>query len=149
MVFLAALVPEPGRVFADHLADNPDAITFAAGAMTGDGPFGLTFESVRDNFYHDCPEALVSKAFRELRDQALTVFVEQCPIDRWPDTPSTYILMNDDRAVGGGLVPASGTGPAGRRRHHHGRGALPVLRSAGQTGRGTRDDGGRALRASH
>ena len=101
MVFLAALVPEPGRVFAEHLADNTDAIIFAAGSMTGDGPFGLTLESVRDNFYHDCPETLVSKAFRELRDQAFTVFVEQCPIDRWPDTPSTYILMNDDRAVGG------------------------------------------------
>ena len=23
-----------------------------------------------------------------------------CPIDEWPDVPSTYILMKDDRAVG-------------------------------------------------
>jgi pimeloyl-ACP methyl ester carboxylesterase len=27
------------------------------------------------------------------------VFTERCPIDVWPDVPSTYILMTDDRAV--------------------------------------------------
>ena len=148
MVFVGALVPEPGRVFADHLAENADAITFVAGSMTGDGPFGLTWESVRDNFYHDCPEILVSKAFRELRDQAFTVFVEQCPIDRWPATPSTYILMNDDRAVGGDWS----------RRVAHRVGADVVTMDGGHCPFFARPDklvaaletiGGRALRASH
>ncbi|ORA18732.1 alpha/beta hydrolase [Mycobacterium asiaticum] len=27
------------------------------------------------------------------------------PIDRWPDTPSTYIVMRGDRAVGGTWAP--------------------------------------------
>ncbi|HLM06339.1 MAG TPA: alpha/beta fold hydrolase [Blastococcus sp.] len=24
----------------------------------------------------------------------------RCPLDRWPDVPSTYVLMTEDRAVG-------------------------------------------------
>jgi pimeloyl-ACP methyl ester carboxylesterase len=99
MVFVAGLLPVPGSAFADEVAANPDAISFPAPQARGVGPFGLTWESVRDGFYHDCPEHLARKAFRELRHQSFTVFIERCPIDRWPETPSTYILMRDDRAV--------------------------------------------------
>jgi pimeloyl-ACP methyl ester carboxylesterase len=100
MVFVAGLLPVPGQSFADHLAANSDAISFPAPQVTGAGPFGLAWESVRDGFYHDCPEVLARRAFHELRGQSFTVFTERCPIDRWPDTPSTYLLMRDDRAVG-------------------------------------------------
>jgi pimeloyl-ACP methyl ester carboxylesterase len=100
MVFVAGLLPVPGQRFADHLAENPDAISFPAPQDSGDGPFGLTWESLRDGFYHDCPESLARRAFDELRHQSFTVFIERCPIDRWPDVPSTYLLMREDRAVG-------------------------------------------------
>ena len=102
MVFVAGLMPTPGRSFADLLAENPDAINFSSfGTTTSDegGPFGLTWESVREGFYHDCPEHLARKAFEDLRGQAFTVFIEKCPIDRWPNTPSSYILMTDDRTL--------------------------------------------------
>lgn len=100
MVFLAALIPTPGRSFADHLAENPDAINFSSFATSEEGgPFGLTWESVRDGFYHDCPEHLARKAFEQLRGQSFTVFIEKCPIDRWPETPSSYIVMADDRTL--------------------------------------------------
>lgn len=100
MVFVGGLLPVPGRTFLEELAANPDAITFPAPDTGGAGPFGLTWESVREGFYHDCPELLARNAFDEMCHQAFTVFTERCPIDRWPDTPSTYILMRDDRAVG-------------------------------------------------
>lgn len=102
MVFLAALIPTPGRSFADHLAENPDAINFSSFVTTTSGeagPFGLTWESVREGFYHDCPEHLARKAFDDLRGQSFTVFIEKCPIDRWPNTPSSYIVMADDRTL--------------------------------------------------
>jgi hypothetical protein len=102
MVFLAALIPAPGRSFADHLAEHPDAINFSSFVTTTSGeggPFGLTWESVREGFYHDCPEQLARKAFEALRGQAFTVFIEKCPIDRWPNTPSSYIVMADDRTL--------------------------------------------------
>jgi pimeloyl-ACP methyl ester carboxylesterase len=99
MVFVAALLPMPGESFANEFAANPSAISFPAPQATGEGPFGLTWESVRDEFYHDCPEPLAQKAFDELRHQSFTVFIERCPIERWPEVPSTYILMKDDRAL--------------------------------------------------
>jgi pimeloyl-ACP methyl ester carboxylesterase len=110
LVFLAALVPVPGETFADHLSDNPDALCFVTAGFSGDGPFGLSWESIREGFYHDCPEALARRAFDDLRGQAFTVFTERCPIDRWPDVPSTYILMRDDRAVGAGWAHRTVTG---------------------------------------
>jgi hypothetical protein len=60
----------------------------------------LDLESVREGFYHDCPEPLARRAFSVLRHQSFAAFTEECPIDRWPDVPSTYVLMREDRAVG-------------------------------------------------
>ena len=100
LVFVGGLLPIPATSFVEHLAENRDAITFPEPELGGTGPFGLTWKSVRDGFYHDCPEGLARRAFEEMRQQSFTVFLERCPIDSWPDTPSTYILMRDDRAVG-------------------------------------------------
>ena len=100
MVFVGGLLPVPGQSFVEHLAANADAITFPEPRTDGTGPFGLTWESVRDGFYHDCPEDVARRAFHEMRDQSFTVFVETCPIADWPSTPSIYILLRGDRAVG-------------------------------------------------
>lgn len=100
MVFLAALVPEPGRVYAEYLAENPDATTFDASVGGTPGPAGMSWEAARHNFYHDCDEELARRAFARLRPTPLTVFAERCPVDQWPHVPSTYLLMTDDRAVG-------------------------------------------------
>lgn len=62
MVFVGGLLPVPGQSFADHLAANPDAIAFPEPQQHGTGPFGLSWEAVREGFYHDCPEALGRKA---------------------------------------------------------------------------------------
>lgn len=101
MVFVGGLLPVPGRTFADHLAANPDAISFPVPAAGGTGPLGLTWEAVREGFYHDCPEKQAREMFKQLRHQAFRVFVEPCPVVSWPETPSTYVLMRDDRAVNG------------------------------------------------
>ncbi|QLL08865.1 alpha/beta fold hydrolase [Mycobacterium vicinigordonae] len=100
LAFVGGLLPVPGQSFVHHLSANPDAISFPEPQEHGAGPFGLTWDSVRDGFYHDCPEALARRAFDGLRHQSFTVFTERCPIDRWPDAPSTYVLLRDDRAVG-------------------------------------------------
>lgn len=115
MVFVGGLLPVPGQSFVEHLAANPDAITFPEPQEHGAGPFGLTWESVREGFYHDCPEPLARRAFDELRHQSFTVFTERCPIERWPDTPSTYILMRDDRAVGESWARRNAGGRIGAR----------------------------------
>jgi pimeloyl-ACP methyl ester carboxylesterase len=99
MVFLGAMVPAPGRVYAEYLAENPDAVSFDAGQGTP-GPSGLSWESVRDGFYGDCDEGVARRAYNRLRSTPLVVFSERCPIDTWPNVPSTSIVMRHDRAVG-------------------------------------------------
>lgn len=99
MVFLAGLIPVVGRSFAEYLAQNRDVIRFPVPVLAGDGPFGLSFQSVRDGFYHDVPDSLARRMFDGLRGQAFTVFTEQCPISEWPAAPATYIIMRHDRAV--------------------------------------------------
>lgn len=101
MVFVGALLPMPGATFLEHLGSSLDAITFPSFDAGGTGPFGLTWESVRDGFYHDCPSDIARAAFDQMRSQDFTVFLERCPLTRWPDVPSSYIVMTDDRAVDG------------------------------------------------
>ena len=42
MVFVAGLLPVPGKAYVEELAANPDAISFPAPQAAGEGPFGLT-----------------------------------------------------------------------------------------------------------
>jgi pimeloyl-ACP methyl ester carboxylesterase len=99
MVFLGALVPAPGRTHAEDLAEHPGAVVMETDRGTP-GPSGLSWEAARHGFYADCDEATARRAYERLRPTPLVVFIEQCPIGVWPDVPSTYIVMRDDRAVG-------------------------------------------------
>lgn len=99
MVFVAGLIPVIGQSFAEHLSHHPGAVTFPAPRSTGDGPFGLDFATVRHGFYHDVEESVARAAFSRLRGQAMTIMIEPCPIALWPAVPSSFIVMNDDRAV--------------------------------------------------
>lgn len=100
MIFVGGLLPVPGQSFVDHLAENANAITFPQPQADGTGPFDLTWDSVHQGFYHGCPEGIARQKFKDMRMQSFTVFLETCPIAVWPQTPSTYVLMRDDRAVG-------------------------------------------------
>lgn len=99
MVFVAGLIPRPGRSLLDILAENPDAVLFPMRSGEGAGPFDLKWEDVRDAFYHDCPEVLARRAFSDLRHQSFTVLVEPCPLDHWPAVPASSIVACDDRLV--------------------------------------------------
>lgn len=101
MVFVGALLPVPGVAFVEHLRTGPNGITFPAFGSGGTGPLGLTWESVRDGFYHDCSLDVARQAFEQMRGQDFTVFMERCPLTRWPDVRSRYVVMADDRAVDG------------------------------------------------
>jgi pimeloyl-ACP methyl ester carboxylesterase len=99
MVFLSALIPVPGRTFADCVAENPDILPFSAQVAQVGTEVGFGWEAVHRAFYHDCPEHLARRAFEELRTQSITAFIEPCPLRLWPAIPTTVIVMNQDRVV--------------------------------------------------
>lgn len=107
LVFLGAMVPVPGRSYLDVLGDEPDAIMVTnladviqdESTWQGDGDALMPYDRARELFYGDLDEATARAAWRRLRTQGFTSFTETCPIDTWPDVPSTYVLMTEDAAV--------------------------------------------------
>jgi pimeloyl-ACP methyl ester carboxylesterase len=106
LVFLAAMVPAPGMSSLEYLATEPGAVIFSGAESLSEGetpPEGdqvLVWERARAGFYHDLPEATARRAWERLRPQSFTVMTERTPLVSWPDVPSTYIAMRQDRAVG-------------------------------------------------
>lgn len=115
LVFLAAMVPIPGKSLMDVYAAEPDAVTVSGvkEALHGepapelvdpddadaDADAVMPWARARESFYLDLPEEVARRAWRRLRPQGMLPFTEPCPLDAWPDVPSTYIVMTDDRAV--------------------------------------------------
>jgi pimeloyl-ACP methyl ester carboxylesterase len=106
LVFLAAMVPVPGMSNLEYLATEPEAVIFsgteslAEGEMPHEDDQTVGWERARAGFYHDVPDGTARHAWERLRRQSFTVMTERTPLEVWPDVPSTYILMTEDRAVG-------------------------------------------------
>jgi pimeloyl-ACP methyl ester carboxylesterase len=105
LVFLASLLPEPGRSWREQLAaTRPMAPWFYANALLKQGldeqgrstwPQDVAAEL----FYHDCPPAIAAAAAARLRPQSPTPVAETTPLAAFPDVTMHYIGCRDDRAV--------------------------------------------------
>lgn len=96
MVFLAAVVPEPGkslmeRFQADYEMFNPE---WVGKDPTRDPDVAKRF------LFDDCTPAVVEWAVKNLRLMyARAAMMERCPLQRWPQVASTYILCRKDRTI--------------------------------------------------
>ena len=80
LILLAAMIPAPGERFADWWAN-------ANYEVSGED----------DAFYHDVPTPLAAEARLRARAEASKALEEAWPLERWPDTPTRYLLCSDDR----------------------------------------------------
>jgi pimeloyl-ACP methyl ester carboxylesterase len=101
MVFLCALVPTPGQSWGAYVTDNPSASTMPWGRVIIDDQnrMVMPWDLVRERFYQDCDEDQARAAFQLVVPTAQTAIDELCPIDAWPNVPSTYILCQDDLLI--------------------------------------------------
>ncbi|HEY3239647.1 MAG TPA: alpha/beta hydrolase [Acidimicrobiia bacterium] len=103
LVFLCALVPEPGRSLDETMRAGPPS---SGKGWTGppvvhaDGSASWEPEAAVAAFYHDCRDDVARWAASKLRRQVWTTTREPCPLERWPDIPSSYILCTEDKPVG-------------------------------------------------
>lgn len=105
LVFLAALLPEPGRSWKEQLADGrPMAEWFYGEALPKQGrdeqgrsvwPADVAAEL----FYHDCPPSVAAAAASRLRPQSPAPITERTPLGAFPDVPMHYVGCRADRAV--------------------------------------------------
>lgn len=103
MVFLAAFIPIPGKAFRDQFSEPGifppgDDNTFP---VTGDdGLMSWPPERAIPALMPDLQQEVALRAARSLRRQAGTPHGEVCPLESWPEVPSSYILCRQDTQVG-------------------------------------------------
>jgi len=102
LVFLCALVARPRERLVDRLPTER-FLRRDLGSTNVRDEHGRTrwvdFEQARAQLYPDCPLETARLAFERLRPQAPRPMAERSPLERWPDTPVSYVLCRDDRAV--------------------------------------------------
>jgi pimeloyl-ACP methyl ester carboxylesterase len=102
LVFLCAVVPEPGRSMDETMRVNRARVTDEWVNMSRvvhpDGSVSWEPEAAVAAFYHDCPPDRAKWAASRLRRQVWTTTREPCPLEQWPEVPSSYILCTEDKA---------------------------------------------------
>jgi pimeloyl-ACP methyl ester carboxylesterase len=94
LVFLAAAIPQIGKSFRQQLQADPEMLwpDWIGEDPTKDDAVALHY------LFHDCPSAVAEWALTTLHrthlDRAMT---EVCPIDQWPNVPSSFIVCREDR----------------------------------------------------
>lgn len=107
LVFLAALLPEPGRSWREQLAaGRPMADWFYAEALPEQGRDDQGRSTwppdvAAELFYHDCPRPVAETAARRLRPQSPAPIAEPTPLAAFPRVPMHYVACRGDRAVSG------------------------------------------------
>lgn len=103
MVFLCALLPEPGKTLDEVLSTESDLLTPGFSPFEQiigeDGSVTWRPDAAVEAFFHDCPPAVAADAASKLRTQVWTSTREPSPLSSWPHVPSTYIVCTEDRAV--------------------------------------------------
>jgi hypothetical protein len=105
LVFLASLLPDPGRSWRDQLAaGRPMADWFYANGLPKQGrdEQGRSTwppDVASELFYHDCPPEVAEAAAARLRPQSPAPITETTPLAAFPGVPAHYIGCRGDRAV--------------------------------------------------
>jgi pimeloyl-ACP methyl ester carboxylesterase len=104
LVYLCALLADPGRSLREQIQDEPDMLApgYRQGVEVVDDQ-GTTrwvhAQLARYTLYGDCSEELARAATSRLRPQATTPYDDVCALERLPGTPAFYVLCTEDRLV--------------------------------------------------
>lgn len=96
LVFLAAVLPEIGKSAMQQFQQSPEMMRpdWIGKDPTKDDQIALRF------LFHDCTPEVARWALTTLRLlYAKRAMEEICPLERWPDVPSTYISCRHDRTI--------------------------------------------------
>ena len=116
LVYLAALLPEPGVSLGEQFrrGDRMLLPEYAAGVDRPD-EHGLTRWVDFDVYYrttcHECSEPVARERFERSRAQSIRPYRTPCSLTARPEVPTRYILCRDDR-----LIDNSFWRPAARAR---------------------------------
>ena len=103
LVFLAAMLPSPGKSTNDQRKAEPiDGLvppTTAEWSDLGDDVWMVGPNTATELFFHDAPPDIAAWAVARLRPQSYRVMNELTPLAAWPSVESDYIVCRDDHAL--------------------------------------------------
>lgn len=105
VVYLAALLPDPGRSWDAQAAAGERQTRRGLGrgqTVHEDGSSSLRPEAAVQRLYPDSPPDVARRAADRLRPQQWRITAEPTPLRTWPAVPSTYVLCSDDLVVDDG-----------------------------------------------
>jgi pimeloyl-ACP methyl ester carboxylesterase len=101
LVYLAALIPRPGMSMSEQFEVEDGILVSESGRDLDDQ--GRSFWRERDAaiaaMYSDCSPEDAEWAWSRLRPQSRAAQNEPCPLDRFPEAPTSYVSCRDDRMV--------------------------------------------------
>lgn len=105
LVYLCALVPEPGRSLADQFrADREMMVPGYEAGLDPPDELGrsrwVRFDVAWERLFTDCEETDARAAFERLRPQAQAPYPEPFPLPAPPDVPCSSVVCAGDRMVG-------------------------------------------------
>jgi len=103
LIFLAALLPSPGRTANEQRDAEPIdgriPPTTAEWTDLGDDVWAVGAATATELFYHDAQPAVARWATARLRPQCYRIMSEVTPLIEWPDVACRSIVCRDDRAL--------------------------------------------------
>ena len=103
LVYLCALLPQPGVSLVDQIEREPEIFVPGFGAGIARDAEGRSYwqdvDAAADALYDACPRQLASWAVARLRPQARMPSVEPCPLAELPGAESVSLFASDDAAI--------------------------------------------------
>ena len=96
LVYLTAMMPDTDGAVPDNFA-NPELV--AAIQEADDGSTTVEPGKIRQIFYHQCPDADVERAMRELTPNEAAITFDAPRAAAWKTIPTTYIVCTEDQAL--------------------------------------------------
>ena len=96
LVYLTAMMPDTDGAIPDNFA-NPELV--AAIQEADDGSTTVEEGKIRQIFYHQCPDADVARALRELTPNEAAITFDAVREAAWKTIPTTYIVCTEDQAL--------------------------------------------------
>ncbi|HVL90743.1 MAG TPA: alpha/beta hydrolase [Actinomycetota bacterium] len=103
IVYLAALVPEPGRSFDDVSWHDPRIaapyVPQTHSLASEDGSASVGPARAAEVYFHDASPARRQWAYSLMRPQQWKILREPCPLDAMPSVDATVVACRQDRLV--------------------------------------------------
>jgi pimeloyl-ACP methyl ester carboxylesterase len=101
LVLVAGMVPAPGETAGEwwETSGYAAAVRERDAGRREPAPEAGTDPGTEliATFLHDVDPVLAAEALRRARDQAGRIMSEPWPLDAWPDVPTSYLVLRDDR----------------------------------------------------